>query len=419
MSLDPNGLLLIQRDQQNQRLPYQPQECQNLTTNEKNLYKRIFDSLTAIVFIKDKNNRLIEFNKTFEEFVRIPREQLLGKSIPELFADAEKNRGDDREVVETGKSKLNIIEEVIVAGNVLWLKTDKIPLTNDNNDIIGVLGISQDITQQKIMEDKLAATEEKLRDLNNELEEGAKAKTKELLESNEELKRINADLDNFIYIASHDLKSPIDNIDGFVHFLKESLKNKTTPDEEKVFDRINASVERFRKTIAELRKITKVQRNFEDSIEEVDLNEIIEDIKTEIFFTIQKANARIITSFDVPVIKYGKKNIRSILYNLISNAINYRSPKRKPIVKVSTKQNEQGVLLSVEDNGLGLAPDEKDKLFIMFKRLHDHVEGTGVGLYIVKRTVENNGGKIEVESEKGKSTVFKILIKKSTKHVAV
>jgi PAS domain S-box-containing protein len=419
MSLDPNGLLLIQRDQQNQRLPYQPQECQNLTTNEKNLYKRIFDSLTAIVFIKDKNNRLIEFNKTFEEFVRIPREQLLGKSIPELFADAEKNRGDDREVIETGKSKLNIIEEVIVAGNILWLKTDKIPLTNDNNDIIGVLGISQDITQQKSMEDKLAATEEKLRDLNNELEEGAKAKTKELLESNEELKRINTDLDNFIYIASHDLKSPIDNIDGFVHFLKESLKNKTTPDEEKVFDRINASVERFRKTIAELRKITKVQRNFEDSIEEVDLNEIIEDIKTEIFFTIQKANARIITSFDVPVIKYGKKNIRSILYNLISNAINYRSPKRKPIVKVSTKQNEQGVLLSVEDNGLGLAPDEKDKLFIMFKRLHDHVEGTGVGLYIVKRIVENNGGKIEVESEKGKSTVFKILIKKSTKHVAV
>ena len=72
-----------------------------------------------------------------------------------------------------------------------------------------------------------------------------------------------------------------------------------------------------------MHKITKVQRNFEDSIEEVDLNEIIEDIKTEIFFTIQKANARIITSFDVPVIKYGKKNIRSILYNLISNAIKF------------------------------------------------------------------------------------------------
>jgi signal transduction histidine kinase len=89
------------------------------------------------------------------------------------------------------------------------------------------------------------------------------------------------------------------------------------------------------------------------------------------------------------------------------------------VVKISTKKDAHGIMLSVEDNGLGLAPDEKDKLFIMFKRLHDHVEGTGVGLYIVKRIVENNGGKIEVESEKGKSTTFKILIKKSTKHVAV
>ena len=418
MSLNSNGLI-NGRDQQNQRLPYQPQQCQNLTANEKNLYKKIFDSLSAIAFIKDKNNRLIEFNKAFEEFVRIPREELLGKPTPELFADAEKNCQDDREVIETGKPKLDIIEEVIVQGKVVWLKTDKVPLANDNNEIIGVLGISQDITQQRSMQDKLAATEEKLRRLNNELKEGTKVRTKELLESNEELKRINTDLDNFIYIASHDLKSPIDNIDGFVHFLKESLKNKTTPDEDKVFERISASVERFRKTIAELHKITKVQRNFEDSIEEVDLNEIIEDIKTEIFFTIQKANARIITCFEVPVIKYGKKNIRSILYNLISNAINFRSPERKPLVKVSTIKNGQGVLLSVEDNGLGLAPDEKDKLFIMFKRLHDHVEGTGVGLYIVKRIVENNGGKIEVESEKEKSTIFKILIKKGKKHVAV
>jgi len=351
--------------------------------------------------------------------VRIPREELLSKSIYELFSDAEKNHADDLEVIETGKPKLNIIEEVIVPGNVVWLKTDKVPLTNDNNEIIGVLGISQDITQQKIIQDKLTSTQEKLRRLNNELERKAESRTKELLESNEELKRINTDLDNFIYIASHDLKSPIDNIDGFVHFLKEGLKDRTTVDEEKVFDRIIASVDRFRKTIAELHKITKVQRNFEDSIEEVHLNEIIEDIKTEIFFTIKKANAKIITSFDVPIIRYGRKNIRSILYNLISNAIKFRSPERKPIVKVSTKKNEHGVLLSVEDNGLGLTPDEKDKLFIMFKRLHDHVEGTGVGLYIVKRIVENNGGKIEVESEKEKSTIFKILIKKGRKHVAV
>jgi len=418
MALNSNGSFINQRDHQNQQ-SHRPEEYPNLVAKEKDLYKKIFDSLPALVFIKGRNNQLLEFNKTFEEFMRVSREELLTKSTYELFPDAEKYREDDLEVIETGKPKLNIIEEVIVPGDVLYLKTDKVPLINDNNETIGVLAISQDITQQKSLQDKLATTQEKLRRLNNELEERAKARTKELMESNEELKRINTDLDNFIYIASHDLKSPIDNIDGFILFLKESLKDRTTTDEEKVFERIGASVNRFRKTIAELHKITKVQRNLEDNIEEVDLNEIIEDIKTEIFFTIQNARARIITSFDVPIINYGKKNIMSILYNLITNAIKFRSPERKPVVKISTKKEEQGIVLSVEDNGLGLAPDEKDKLFIMFKRLHDHVEGTGVGLYIVKRIVENNGGKIEVESEKGKSTMFKILISKSKKHVAV
>jgi signal transduction histidine kinase len=110
-------------------------------------------------------------------------------------------------------------------------------------------------------------------------------------------------------------------------------------------------------------------------------------------------------------VKYGIKNIKSILYNLITNAIKFRSPERNPVIKISTRETKEGVLLIVEDNGLGLTPEEKNKLFIMFKRLHDHVEGTGVGLYIVKRIVESTGGKIEVESEKGKSTTFKVLLK--------
>ena len=374
-------------------------------------YKRIFDLLPANVFIKDRNNQLLEFNKAFQEFMRISREELLSKTTYELFPDAEKYRTDDLEVIETGKPKLNIIEEVIVPGDVKWLKTDKVPLTNENGEIAGVLGISQDITQQKTVQDKLAATQEKLRRLNNELEGRVKERTKELLKSNEELKRINTDLDNFIYIASHDLKSPIDNIEGFIHLLRDSLAGRTTAEEEEFLDMMTTSVNRFRKTIIELRKITAMQRYLQDDEEKADLNIAVEDIKTEISSLIENTDAAIITLFEVPVIKYGIKNIKSILYNLITNAIKFRSPQRKPVIKISSKEVGQDVLLSVEDNGLGLTPEEKNKLFIMFKRLHDHVEGTGVGLYIVKRIVENNGGKIEVNSEKGKSTTFKILLK--------
>jgi PAS domain S-box-containing protein len=375
------------------------------------LYKQIFELLPASVFIKGRNNELIEFNKSFEQFMRIPKEELLTKTTYELFPDAEKYKADDLEVIETGKPKLNIIEEVIVPGDVIWLRTDKVPLTNDKGETIGVLGISQDITQQKIAQDKLAATQEKLRRLNNELERRVNDRTKELLHSNEELKQINTDLDNFIYIASHDLKSPIDNIEGFIHLLKDSLAGRTTEEEDEFLERMTTSVNRFRKTIIELRRITSVQRHLDDNFEDTDLETVVEDIKTEISYLIENTDATIITSFQVPVLQYGIKNIKSILYNLITNAIKFRSPQRKPVIKISTSTTKEGVLLTVEDNGLGLAPDEKNKLFIMFKRLHDHVEGTGVGLYIVKRIVEAAGGKIEVESEKGKSTTFKILLK--------
>lgn len=375
------------------------------------IYKRIFDTLPAIVFVKGRNNELLKFNKSFEDFMCVSREDLLTKSTYELFPDAEKYGKDDMEVIETGKSKLNIIEEVIVPGDVKWLKTDKVPLTNEKGEIIGVLGMSQDITQQKIVQDKLATTQEKLRRLNNELESRVKERTKALLKSNEELKRINTDLDNFIYIASHDLKSPIDNIEGFIHLLKDSLAGRTTEEEEEFLDRMTTSVNRFRKTIIELRRITSVQRHLDDNVEDTDLSLALEDIKTEISYLIENTGAIIITSFQVPVVPYGIKNVKSILYNLITNAIKFRSPERKPLIKIATKETKEGVLLTVEDNGLGLSPEEKNKLFIMFKRLHDHVEGTGVGLYIVKRIVEATGGKIEVESEKGKSTTFKILLK--------
>src|SRR5436190_11958662 len=118
MSLDFNGPSINQRDQQNQRLPGQPEDYQNLALNE-NLYKKVLDSIPAIVFVKDKNNQLLAFNKSFEEFMRFSREELLSKSAYELFPDAEKYHDDDLEVIKTGKPKLNIIEEVIVPGDVV------------------------------------------------------------------------------------------------------------------------------------------------------------------------------------------------------------------------------------------------------------------------------------------------------------
>nr|WP_246853552.1 ATP-binding protein [Rufibacter aurantiacus] len=99
------------------------------------------------------------------------------------------------------------------------------------------------------------------------------------------------------------------------------------------------------------------------------------------------------------------------MYNFISNAIKYRSPQRTPLIRITSKKEGDFCVLTVEDNGLGIDASQQDKLFAMFQRLHDHVEGTGIGLYIVKKIIDNSGGKIEVESEKGKGSTFKVSFK--------
>ena len=109
-------------------------------------------------------------------------------------------------------------------------------------------------------------------------------------------------------------------------------------------------------------------------------------------------------------LRYPRKNLRSVLYNLVSNAIKYADPQRAPRVTVKTYMSTAAndCVLSVADNGLGIADKQLSKLFTMFKRLHDHVEGSGIGLYLVKRILDNSGDRILVESQPGEGSVFNV-----------
>jgi signal transduction histidine kinase len=111
---------------------------------------------------------------------------------------------------------------------------------------------------------------------------------------------------------------------------------------------------------------------------------------------------------DVDRVCFPRQHLRSVVYNLLSNALKYRAPERALLVKVTTYREGDSVVLCVEDNGLGIAPNQMEKVFQMFKRLHTHVEGTGIGLYMVKQMVENYGGSITVESQLGQGTCFKV-----------
>ncbi|WP_052430154.1 chemotaxis protein CheB [Sporocytophaga myxococcoides] len=234
----------------------------------------------------------------------------------------------------------------------------------------------------------------------------------ELEKTNKNLVRINADLDNFIYTASHDLKAPILNIEGLVQTIKLEILPKSEDDDfTSLLEMVDISIAKFKETIRDLTEIAKVQKDIIIDQELIDLKETIEETKLSILDSFIKNNVTLESNLQVPFILFSRKNLRSIFYNFISNGIKYRHPDRDPHLKISSEIVGEFVAISFSDNGLGIEEDKLDQMFGMFKRFHAHVDGTGIGLYIVKKIVENAGGKISVESILDKGTTFKIFLR--------
>lgn len=244
------------------------------------------------------------------------------------------------------------------------------------------------------------------------VEEGgqqARALAEELSVANAQLLRTNADLDNFIYTASHDLKAPISNIEGLLYMLQEELPAAVMEDAYvgPTLVRMLDSVERFKRTIDHLTEVSKLQKEHTITNTFVNLAAVIEDVRQDLMPLLQAVGAKLtIDVADLPPIKFSAKNLRSIVFNLLSNAIKYHSPDRTPHIDVRGHVQQNFTVLEVHDNGLGLEPAHLPRLFTMFQRFHDHVEGSGIGLYMVKRMVENGGGHIKVHSQAGAGTTF-------------
>jgi signal transduction histidine kinase len=259
----------------------------------------------------------------------------------------------------------------------------------NNNKVVGFYALISDISDRKKIEEALARA------------------LKEFEEKNEELTIINTDLDNFVYTASHDLRAPISNLEGLHQLLIRRVSEKLNESEKEIMDLMHKSIFRLKNTIGELSEIAKVQKEFLPQ-EVLYFEEIIREVKDDIEPLISEASAEIREVLEVKSIAYPKKHLRSILYNLISNAIKYRSTERSTIIEIKTTEFNGKTRLSVSDNGLGLEERQLGKLFKMFKRFHTHVEGSGIGLYMIKRMIENNGGSITVVSKPGEGTTFHV-----------
>ncbi|GAB2857014.1 PAS domain-containing sensor histidine kinase [Hymenobacter ruber] len=236
----------------------------------------------------------------------------------------------------------------------------------------------------------------------------------QLEHQNARLTRTNEDLDNFVYTASHDLKQPINNMAGIFEELTRTAYFRD-PDAIKLIGYFERALARIYATIDDLSAIVQVQRQQQElPVEAVDLNQLVGEIMASLHDQIEQSKATFELDFATfPAIDFVRPNLQSVLFNLISNSLKYAAPGRPPRIRLSSTPDAitGRPTLTVQDNGLGIDLDRfGPQLFQLFRRFHAHVDGTGMGLYLVNRIVQNHGGRIEVSSVVDEGTTFQIYL---------
>ncbi|MGI4865460.1 MAG: PAS domain-containing sensor histidine kinase [Janthinobacterium lividum] len=265
------------------------------------------------------------------------------------------------------------------------------PLFDEQQRTTGLMAIGIEVTEQVLARQQVQQLNE------------------ELLATNRRLTRTNTDLDTFVYTASHDLKAPIANIEGLLTVLRGDLPPEVLsgPLVPRLLNLMDNSVARFQQTIGHLTNISQLQKP--ETAETVDLTALIEAVRLDLAPLVDAAQATLTVQLDAcATVRVAPKTLRSVVYNLLSNAVKYRDPARPVLVQLRGYCTASHVVLEVQDNGLGLSQEQIGQLFGMFRRLHAHVEGSGVGLFMVKRLIENAGGTITVQSQLGIGSTFTV-----------
>ena len=354
----------------------------------------IIDNIPARIFLKDEQGKYLIVNRTFEDFFDLKIENILGKTAFEVFSknDAIKFTQMDQEILSQGKIISQEIE--IESGKKCNLLLIKFPVIDHNNRIYGLGGISIDITEEK--QNKL--------------------KMQKLLESEHHARTMAekaiTDRDEFISIASHELKSPISSIKLKIQLLIRQLANQQEVDVNKLttnLKKLDSDAERLVLLINRLLDLTRIQSgHFELNYDKVNINDLIYNILDSQFSSDKMPTIQFISTETIWG-NWDQSRMEQVVVNLVSNAIKFGN--NLPI-RISTNINDDKLILEITDQGIGISSENLCRIFERFERgsVQGNIQGLGLGLYIVKQIIEAHGGTIKVMSATNTGTTFRVEI---------
>ena len=225
-----------------------------------------------------------------------------------------------------------------------------------------------------------------------------------------EQEKLISDYETLLDTISHDIKNPLTHLILSVQVLK-TIPPTDSSQTQKILQNIDTGILKVKTIIDELTDSRRRQYKYKEEEELLNFEHILEDARFTLADNIKQSGAEITSNIGASEITFSRRKLRSILYNLILNAIKYKSPDRKPIISVTTATEDNFIVVSVKDNGLGIAEDKQEAIFTKYYRAEESVEGTGIGLYLIKANVTSSGGKIEVKSTLGEGSEFRVFLK--------
>ena len=355
----------------------------------------VMEYMNDVVIVLDAESRVVDVNPAALAGLEMTANQVIGLPMAQLI----KEQPNLIEFFEGEESVRGNVTYISPKGKEFVLSSYVSPLRDQRNKVIGHLLVARDITEERKMQVEL-------RRAYDELEIRVQHRTAELEHANKELEQKNAELERFTYSVSHDLKSPLITISGYLGYLKEDIIAGNVERLEKDTQRIASAVDKMDRLLTDVLELSRIGRMVNPS-ETIRFEEIIAEAVEAIRGRLDARGVSVQTQPNLPLVHGDKARLTEVLQNLIDNAAKFFGEQPDPIIEIGVAGEENGrAIFFVKDNGIGISPEYHEQIFGLFNRLDVNVEGTGVGLALVKRIIEFHGGRIWVESELGKGSTF-------------